>query len=155
MQEDFLCIKINEPFSSVLRPAPEYIRTIQYIPRRCTILFTTLKLPGMNHPQRGVPDLYRPVLLTAELQKMQELLARAKNATASKQAAVAILEKFCSFFDPEHIRSDMQQMLHGCFCNPHLKYLNDADERLNSFFFYEFTLLMMDALHTLYGSKEK
>lgn len=104
----------------------------------------------MNQKQMGGLELYRPVLLPTHLQKMQDTLALAKDVTAYKKAALAIVEEFCSLFDTEYIRSDMQLLLHGSFCNPHLRYLGDADERRNIFLFYEFTMVMMDALHVLY-----
>lgn len=109
----------------------------------------------MNQLQTAGPELYRAVLLPQELLQMQDALAMAKDAAACKKAAHAIIEEFCSFFDRENVRCDMQLLLHGSFCNSHLLLLNDADERRNIFLFYEFTLVMMDALYVLHSKGEE
>ena len=104
--------------------------------------------------QKAGPELYQPILLPTALLELQNDLAMAKDNAEYKKAAQAVIKEFCSLFDEEYIRADMQLLLHGSFCNPNLRFLGDAAERHNIFLFYEFTLVMMDALHVLFGNKE-
>lgn len=100
-------------------------------------------------------SFYQPVLLPAALQGMQQALVRARGEAGSHKAAIAILKHYCNTYERSGIQQNLQLLLNGSFCNPQMTALADAAERQNIFLFYEFTMMMMDALYMMQGGEEQ
>ncbi len=93
---------------------------------------------------------FQPVALPQQLillfERMQELAAK----PSGQKAALAVVQEYYSFFGPAGMRKDMWQLYSAAMCNRHLPGLQESDERYNLLFFYEFTLMLLDAVYLLH-----
>jgi hypothetical protein len=89
--------------------------------------------------QKGVKlSFNQPMLLPASLQAMHQALAGARGEAAISKAATAIIKKYCETYEPGSIQQDLQRLIIIC------------GEQQNLCLFYEFTLLMLEALYALH-----
>lgn len=94
-------------------------------------------------------SFFQPATLPAPLIKLYEALADAPNDQSRHQAALAIIHEYFSFFGPTGMRQDMWQLLSTALCNKQSTKLKKASNRRNLLFFYEFTLLLVDAVFVI------
>ena len=97
---------------------------------------------------------FQPALLPALLAELREALANAASEYEKEKAAINIIHEFHSFFGVEGTRSDMWQLLSSALAGSGPGHLNNADDRYNLLFFYEFVLVFFDAVYVLHN-KEK
>ncbi len=88
---------------------------------------------------------FQPATLPPALMALHEALANARNAPARRQAAMAIIKEYFSYFGPTGMRADMWQLLVAALTNDNMPGLNQPTGLSNLLFFYEFTLMMVDA----------
>lgn len=98
-----------------------------------------------------VPHCYfKPAILPEQMIELHEALVNANSGPAERQAAIAIIKEYFNFFGPTGMRADMWTLLSGALGNSEMVTLQDATQRHNLLFFYEFTLMMMDAVWRVY-----
>ncbi|RYZ45338.1 MAG: hypothetical protein EOO14_25860 [Chitinophagaceae bacterium] len=73
----------------------------------------------------------------------------------SKSTAWAIIDDYFSFFDHEAWRKDLWQMLVGTVTSEQMDQLEKAMARLDLFFFYEYTTMVLEAVALLRAKKKK
>ncbi len=94
-------------------------------------------------------SFFQPATLPTPLMKLYEALADAPNDQSRHQAAFAIIHEYFSFFGPTGMRHDMWLLLSTALCNKQSTALQKANNRRNLLFFYEFTLLLVDAVFVI------
>ncbi|HEV7331892.1 MAG TPA: hypothetical protein VGN63_12705 [Flavisolibacter sp.] len=72
----------------------------------------------------------------------------------SKAAAWAIIDDYFSFFNYEAWRKDLWQMLVGTLTSEQMDQLEKGMDRHNLFFFYEYTVLLLEAVDLLREKRE-
>jgi hypothetical protein len=85
---------------------------------------------------------FQPATLPQALVQLQEALANANNESSRREAALDIIHQYYSHFGPAGMRAEMWKLLAGALGNKPRK--KDRHGQ-NLFFFYEFTLMLMDA----------
>lgn len=100
-------------------------------------------------------DLYfKPTILPEQMIEMHEALVSASSEPSERKAALAIIEEYYNFFGRTGMRPDMWLLLTGALGNYEMRILNDPTQRHNLLFFYEFTLIMMDATWIVHRNKK-
>lgn len=94
---------------------------------------------------------FQPACLPQALIQFAEALAAAGSNDARQSAALAIIHEYYSFFGPTGMRHDMWLLLTAALGSSNIDSLADNSNRRNLLFFYEFTLLLSDAVYTLHG----
>lgn len=89
---------------------------------------------------------FQPATLPPALMALHDALANAGNDTARRQVAMAIIKEYFSYFGPTGMRTDMWQLLAATLTNDLMPVFKEAQQCSNLLFFYEFTLMMMDAV---------
>ncbi len=106
----------------------------------------------MSTPSTGAaaPCFFQPACLPQVLMQYAEALATASagNNDARQSAALAIIQEYYSFFGATGMRQDMWHLLTGALCGNNTESLVHSH---NLLFFYEFTLLLFDAVYALHG----
>jgi hypothetical protein len=77
------------------------------------------------------------------------------NKQESPQAAWQVIEDYLRFFGQEGVNRDLRQMAIGSLTNSNLFHLRKAVNRLNMFFFCEYTELFVKAVIILARYKEQ
>lgn len=93
---------------------------------------------------------FKPSVLPEQMIELHEALVNASSGPAERQAALAIIKEYYNFFGATDMRADMWTLLSGALGNSEMVTLQDATQRHNLLFFYEFTLMMMDAVWRVY-----
>ena len=106
------------------------------------------KLMQQNDP---IP-FFQPVVLPAVLKEMHKALVNAANTAAARRAALAIVKEYHGFFAVADVRSDMCLLLNAAMGRADMETI--VQEQHNLHFFYEFTLLFMDAVYILHGREQ-
>lgn len=96
-------------------------------------------------------QFFQPAIMPPEIQDMRQELSHAANKEDAQKAATAIVKEYISYFGVNGVRNDMWVLLSGTLGQADVNYMAKAVERYNLFFFYEFTLLFMDAVNVLHG----
>ena len=99
--------------------------------------------------QNDPVPFFQPVVLPAVLKAMHKELVNAAGKAAARRAALAIVKEYHGFFAVAGIRSDMCLLLNAAMGRADMETI--AQEQHNLHFFYEFTLLFMDAVYILHG----
>jgi hypothetical protein len=95
---------------------------------------------------------YKPAVMPAPVLSLQEALVQAGDTPTARQAALAIVEEYYGFFGCTGMRQDMWVLLSSAMSND-TSCLSTAGERYKLLFFYEFTLVLMDAVYVLHGEE--
>ena len=105
----------------------------------------------MPYPFQGpaAPRLFKPATLPAALQQLHQALAKAGNEGSRREAALAIIHEYYSFFGSTGVRQDMWHLLSGTLCEEQ-GLLKESEERAYQLFFYEFTLMLLDAGYVIH-----
>lgn len=98
------------------------------------------------------PQFFQPACLPEALLELYEALVNASGKPASRQAALAIVQEYYNFFGAADMRKDMWLLLTASLGSSNIDSLKKAGNRHNLLFFYEFTLLLFDAVYTLHAS---
>lgn len=106
-------------------------------------------------PHNQQPPLFKPAILPQVLKELHEALATVQGEPAQRQAALAVVKEYFSLFSPPALRQDMWLLLSAALSSTEVAQLEDGIQRYNLIFFYEFTLLMMDAVYLLYEGEVK
>jgi hypothetical protein len=93
------------------------------------------------------------MLLPGHFVKMQQQLVASINPAAREKAAGAILPQYCNYIDKESLHQQMQLLLNATLTHPHLPAMANGSERHNLLLYYEFTLMMIDALYSLHAAE--
>lgn len=94
---------------------------------------------------------YRPVILPEAILELHEALVKARSAPACRQAALAIIDEYFYCFSRTDMRQDMWTLLSGALSCKYIQKMKKSVHRQNLLFFYEFTLVLMDAVHSIYA----
>jgi hypothetical protein len=98
-------------------------------------------------------QFYKPAVMPAPILNLQEALIHASGEPVARQAALAIVQEYYGFFGCTGMRQDMWLLLSSAMSNNNTSCLATAGERYNLLFFYEFTLVLMDAVYVLHGEE--
>ncbi len=101
--------------------------------------------------QNDPAPFFQPVILPAVLKAMHKKLVNAANKAAARRAALAIVKEYHGFFDATDMRRDMCLLLNAAMGRADREAI--TQEQHNLHFFYEFTLLFMDAVYVLHGEE--
>ena len=93
---------------------------------------------------------FQPVALPQQLMNLFEHMQQLAAEPSGHKAALAVVEEYYNFFGPTGMRKDMWLLYSAAMCSRHLPGLQDSDERYNVLFFYEFTLMLLDAVYLLH-----
>lgn len=96
-------------------------------------------------------QLFRPAALPQTLLELHEALRQ----QPTPQAAWDIVKEYFFFFGTEGVQADMWQMLSGTLTNKEMPNLKKAVDRHNLIFFYEFTLMFIDAVNHLHMQQKE
>lgn len=107
-------------------------------------------MPTQKNALTG-PEFFKPACLPPALLDKYEALTNTANGPAAIEACVEIIKEYHSCFDSTDVQQDMWLLLCGTLSNRHMDELGDAENRRNLLFFYEFTLLLLDAVYLLHG----
>ncbi|MBC7937086.1 MAG: hypothetical protein H7Y86_17185 [Rhizobacter sp.] len=108
----------------------------------------------MSRHQHNLPVLFKPAVLPQTLEDMYKELAHAKGSEARAAAATEVIKEYYRFFKGDGMRKDMWLLLAAAMGNPDAENLMKAVERHNLIFFYEFTLMLFDAVYVLHGEEQ-
>ncbi len=97
------------------------------------------------------PVFFKPACLPPALLDKYETMTNTANGLAAIEACVEIIKEYHSCFDSRDVQQDMWLLLCGTMCNDDIDELRNADNRRNLLFFYEFTLMLLDAVYLLHG----
>ena len=97
---------------------------------------------------------FQPGVLPAVLMEMREALIHSGEGEAKQKAARDIVEEFHDFFGVEGMRQDMWKLLSAAITNVAAAGMEDASQRYNLLFFYEFVLVFSDAVYILHGNEK-
>lgn len=93
-----------------------------------------------------IPPYFQPATLPEALLELHEALVQSGGGPARRQAALDIIREYFKFFGPTGVRPEMWRLLAGALSAKHIPGLKKGVERQNLLFFYEFTLMMVDAV---------
>ncbi|MBC7937969.1 MAG: hypothetical protein H7Y86_21690 [Rhizobacter sp.] len=92
---------------------------------------------------------FKPATLPETLMELHEALAKANNDSSRREAAIKIIHEYFNCFGRTGMRHDLWQMLTGTLGNKHMPKFKKGSQRNNLFFFYEFTLMLIDASYVI------
>jgi hypothetical protein len=96
---------------------------------------------------------YRPHLLDKTLADLQRELANAEGKDEREAAAAAIIKEYHTFFGGDEMQKDLWFLLAAALTHPDLDGVSGEINRSNLFFFYEFTLMLFNAMYVLHGKE--
>jgi hypothetical protein len=108
----------------------------------------------MPKHKNNPPVLYQPAILPGTMADMYAALAHAKGPAERTAAAMEVINEYYNFFGGDGMRKDMWLLLSAAMGNPHAENLAKAAERYNLIFFYEFTLMLFDAVYLVHGGEK-
>lgn len=102
--------------------------------------------------KQNEPTLFfEPEALPDALLRMHEKLVNAHSKTSARRAASAIVDEYFGFFGATDMRPDMQALLNAAAWYTGKVTSPGAAGQHDQLFFYEFTLIFMDAVYVLHG----
>lgn len=98
------------------------------------------------HNNNNASVLFQPVSLPVELDDLYRELVTADNKEEKAAAAKAIIHQYYKLYGKATIRRDMWKLLSAALGNPNTQMLMNGNERNRMICFYEFTLMLLDAV---------
>ena len=98
-------------------------------------------------------QLFQPVSLSIEMDDLYRQLVNSGNEQERAIAAKAIIHEYYQSYGNADIRQDMWKLLSAAFGNPNAQNLANGNERNRLICFYEFTLIVLEAVRA--GNENK
>lgn len=98
--------------------------------------------------------MFPPASLPVELDDLYRELVTAENKEEKAAAAKAIINEYYRSYGKATIRQDMWKLLSAALGNPHAQNLMNGNERNRMICFYEFTLMLLDAVEEYRNTNE-
>lgn len=94
---------------------------------------------------------FQPVALPEPLMDLFERMQLAASKPGGPIAAHNIIAEYCHSFNRGEIHRNMWMLYSAASCNQQMPGLRDTEARHNLLYFYEFTLMLLDAVYELHG----